>query len=754
MNLEDRFNNIPNLKETSGSLNRYKIINSFEDTYIAEEMKKEELMRSSIFRIFEAAKPHKYRKLNIDPTQVFDPFHDSLMDYASIIGFKLQKPWNQFNRLISIHIPFCFNDCWHCYLPKVLYTEASNIDNRYIFLSAQDIIDKFEDQRQEDLKKGKFSNVLRITGGEPFLLPELILECLQQLQKKGLDEKVFLWTETNLEPFIGNPGKAFVDKSENRAILEMISKFKNFAVHPCFHGLSSEETNDITGKMFSIHLADQISGLKRLLDFGIDIYPTIGSNVCNPNNLPAFFELIRALHHDLPLRFALVEYNLAYPPIGQRIEDNKIAPPLYSKFATLRIWNRLLLDNNGIGYGILPRHLVSLESISRLNVLSSQISSPTAGEEILFFFKSSDRDLYHREVLDYLALPANNIVEMTYEKRHVQDDLFSHISFLPDKYKGRKAIWSYADNFNHSLLPFRMAEIYHIRTGPDFLNIKLKLDKFIIFPDSNENLEKETTNVLIKYFGSKNLPPDGKYLLIGENSILEDICTSKNNRKSVGAKFKISEGESALRCIVPHLIDNKPMKESIFYQIEPCNLKIRENDQHFQYKIKSNDTFKIKINYYLPNYSEFDEGKPEERTIVVESSSLNIKIIGSAEVVCSKYGNETIYFRAENVSREEEVILTFRGKLNQFKAAKVVLHILVVPNALRKALFSSVGATLLFLLVVNWFIGIRENVNPLDGILDLFSNAPNSLYLMGIPFVILFIINFFRYRGYDIPKLW
>jgi hypothetical protein len=89
---------------------RYKILKDYRGTYIEKIILAEESMISPIFRVFEPAKPSRDRKLNIDPTHNFDPYNDSLMDYASIIGHKLNKPWKLFNRLISVHIQFMTND--------------------------------------------------------------------------------------------------------------------------------------------------------------------------------------------------------------------------------------------------------------------------------------------------------------------------------------------------------------------------------------------------------------------------------------------------------------------------------------------------------------------------------------------------------------------------------------------------------------------------------------------------------------------
>src|SRR4030042_6440479 len=136
-----------------------------------------------------------------------------------------------------------------------------------------------------------------------------------------------------------------------------LSKYKNLVVHPCFHGLEKDEIKIITYlKQPSISCDDLIRAIKRLANSKIDIYPTIGSNVVNPINLQELFYKLKETRNDLPLKLALINYDLDYPPVRERILTRKELK-LYSRFSTIRIWNKLLLDNYGVGYGILPRHL-------------------------------------------------------------------------------------------------------------------------------------------------------------------------------------------------------------------------------------------------------------------------------------------------------------------------------------------------------------------------------------------------------------
>ncbi len=749
----------------------YKILKDFRGTYIEKQMQSEEKMIYPIFRVFESAKPERDRKLNIDPTHDFDPYNDSLMDYASIIGHKLKKPWQKFNRLISVHVPLCPNDCWHCYVPKNLYAGVVGSEERFDLLTAEEIVDDFLKQRDVDKPQGKDSNVLRITGGEPFLIPQLILECLEIIEERKREKEIFLWTETNLEPFIGEDGKAFMDQDNNKDILQKLSRFENFVVHPCFHGLTREEFDVITGKKYSVTLDQQIKGLERLIKAKIDVYPTFGSNVCNPSKIKEFFEELKKLRHNLPLRVALVEYKCDYEPVEKRLKESGRTPPLYSRFASLRIWNYLLLKEYGVGYGVLPRHLVPLDSMFLPTIQDTSDSSIHYETEVVYLLKSSYRALYHREVLDLLALPLDHMIKIDYEKIWVQEDLFFHMSQLANTYKRRKGFWFYVDQEKKTVLPLRECEILKVSGAGEIISMTLKLRRYISFPDVKADTEgtlaKLLTQVMSNYFGSKTLPPGGKYVLLGE-SFLKDV-----NSSSPPLKFELSQAFNSFKekanlrydsdtfhKIIPHLILNKTMKQSVFYRVVPEGLTLLPEesgkykkygkDDHTIYTIDAGKPFNIRVEFFLPNYKEFNEREPEQRTIYFESSSPTIVPIGSTKFVCSKYGEEVLRFRSEKITKEEQIALTFWSRHDEFKAAKVILHILVKPTHFTNAVFLT-GTSLLLALGTGGFVLLSQTIktggNVWTSLISLIKGLfcyPDIVYT-GIYFLCLSIIFYFLF---------
>ena len=189
----------------------YRIIDSFAGTTMEAKG-----MVNPMFRPFETVKESVHRNTNI--SLGFDMYTDSLMDYPTIIQYKLAvEEWEPYNKLISVHVPLCPFNCWHCYNDKKLYfsKEKERVE-KLPFKLAEYIVDEFLKQHKQDWErrhesKRSESNVLRITGGEPFLIPELILDCLENLKLKRdkFQRATFLWTETDLWPLVSEGSRHF-----------------------------------------------------------------------------------------------------------------------------------------------------------------------------------------------------------------------------------------------------------------------------------------------------------------------------------------------------------------------------------------------------------------------------------------------------------------------------------------------------------------------------------------------------------------
>jgi uncharacterized Fe-S cluster-containing radical SAM superfamily protein len=309
---------------------------------------------SNIFRVFTPVSVDRQRKLNTQFGHKFNIFLDSLFDYPTIIQAKLGSygSWEQYNRLVSVQLGGCNFRCWYCYCDDCLLK-----GEKLVYLTAEELVNRFFEQHKKDLTLGMPTNVFRISGGEPFLAPDLISSCLEEIKKRRMDNRIFVWSETNLSPFLKQQGSER-SLAEEWADLSTISSFKNFALHPCVHGISPEnlyETTHVDGKWFE----GLIDGLKILIQHKVDIYPTFSSNMCPPESVEDFFHKLLSINKNLPLRFALIEYHLDYPTVMARSEAQK-HETIYNRYLVLQKWNELLQATYGLSYAEIPRHDVPL----------------------------------------------------------------------------------------------------------------------------------------------------------------------------------------------------------------------------------------------------------------------------------------------------------------------------------------------------------------------------------------------------------
>lgn len=658
-----------------GSIKKYKLIKSFQETSMEDKT-----LSSPYFRVFQPVKPEEDRKINIFSNIYFQYHKDTLLDYPSIIQHKIGGEWSLYNRLISIHVPCCTFYCWHCYNDKKLFSE-DNAD----FITAEEIIKKFLEQRTKDQDNNINTNVLRITGGEPFLLPEFILECLEILRNERRSDEVFIWTETNLTPFIAfNNQKSLIDLWGH---LPQLAKYNNLAVHPCLHGLNSDNIAHVTfRKEFGLEIDHLLAGLKKLLDNKIDIYPTFASNICPPEEVDNLFKRLYNLNKLLPLRFALIEMKLSYKEIVERFktfEGKERKPILYSKFSNLKLWNDLLEKHYKVGYAVIPRHLVDIyrekSFIKCCELAIDNFAKPNS--EIIHVFKSSFRPEYHKEILDIITLPEEFIYKLEYDKKYIQKDLFYHSEFNPNYYENKDALLIYVDidNKEKRYCPLRKIKIIKFEIAGEVFVLYFQLKKLVSLENSEklQNIQLE----LEKFYGSSVLPPGGQYIFLGED-IFE---YEENNHITIWQK------------IINLLIKYKKFKTSLFYRLEPFNISLISSSDETpssEFEIKGGKKFSFKVHFYLPNYENFDRNKPDLRKVKVDTSNNNVQIIGPKEFWISKYGSKEIHFRTKKVLDDIQVNIMFWSEEKRLEAPELSLPVLIKGEkreVTRKNVLSKLG---------------------------------------------------------------
>lgn len=275
---------------------------------------------------------------------------------------------------------------------------------------------------------------------------------------------------------------------------------------------------------------------------------------------------------------------------------------------------------------------------------------------------------------------------------------------FPEQYKGRKCLWFYVDRYSSSLLPLRYGEIVEIRNSTGVLAVKLKLNDYLTFSKGGKDLNDKIRIALRQYFGSRTVPPGGKYMLLGEDFTTTIPTPASAAEACISSAFRLKEkpiisGDSSdFRRVVDQLNEFQDMQRSLFYRLTLNGLvkdEELEKTGKTLYIIKGGKSFKIVVDYYQPNYPQFDEKQPQERTIVFESSNPKIQIVGSPRLVFSKYGGGEVFFRTESVAHAEEIAINIHSPYDDFRAANITLNIRLEPTHWGNAVRSLFAAILL-----------------------------------------------------------
>lgn len=192
-----------------GGTLKFKLV-SFTDTSMSKDA-----IPGTPFRTFESVPLGRDSKRRQNDSMSFDPYVDTLFDYPLVVDAALGRAFNSVKELVwhlTIQVPYCGMDCWHCYndkrvcfggVDRLLEIQGDESPSQW---SAQEILESFAECRRQGRSIGRAYNVLRVSGGEPFLVPELLAELLQLIHdngqksdaEKNQDYPVAIWTETNL----------------------------------------------------------------------------------------------------------------------------------------------------------------------------------------------------------------------------------------------------------------------------------------------------------------------------------------------------------------------------------------------------------------------------------------------------------------------------------------------------------------------------------------------------------------------------
>jgi len=602
-----------------------------------------------------------------------DIFHDWLMDFASISANQLgRSDWRNFRRMLLIHVPtcplfcwYCFNDAWPCAPP----TDPTKTTRTAVATSGttppSEIIAAFKCYREGFAKsESNQVNVLRVSGGEPFMYPEHIAELATEFEKafQGVSEPPFLWVDTNLVPLAKST-------DQHRAAIDALKLLgARAAIHACLHGADDASFVRNTGNK-NIEFSQLLSALGMLIDAELHVYPRINPVGLQPKEVGIIFHELRKIREDLPARTYLGPVELCYESSSDRISlyegresiSGKLAKKpshthgeaaLQPANAAVYTWNQLMETTYGVGYAVLPRQYSSV-----VKPLSSpDAQSPSADQKkwmpLLLTAKGWEKLAYNLKLLELLALPEGANIDVEYENRWVEPTFAAHAFASPTFYHNKPVLFVAAQKRwpLPTIIPLRWGTIKSLTIAKIdarySINAKVCINHFAV--DLSESLQSprdESMSLAVsRYVGTSNLPFQGAggYFCQFVGLPLE----SDDRDKKQPFHFK---------SVVLDIIDSKypAAHGDIYYTISEISRGLaadgnKRNPVDFaegQLQVFEGDEIAIAIESCNPKLGETGYPDGSETEITIGSTDPENIVVAPETIRLSKYGQEDVRVR-------------------------------------------------------------------------------------------------------------
>lgn len=225
---------------------------------------------------------------------------------------ELGKELKKYTENFIYQMKGCNIFCRWCFVDD--FNKDGKQNNNAMFFSIPKIIDEFE--KEKTTRDGNLYR-LRASGGEPTIVIEQWLYILQELEKRGLSDKIHLQSDTNLTT--GHFNEELEEKGVlEKGILNKIAEYKNFGLLVSFKGTDEKNFYENTG-MNGTLLDEQVYTFKKLVRSGIDAYPFFYNP--NPKTLEQFLgRLAKEVGENVYQKSWVFPLKI-YEPVKERLES-------------------------------------------------------------------------------------------------------------------------------------------------------------------------------------------------------------------------------------------------------------------------------------------------------------------------------------------------------------------------------------------------------------------------------------------------
>ena len=264
----------------------------------------------------------RVRHFKFDAGKDWIPNPLPILPAAKALNLKLESEI----RTQAFQSSICNWRCWYCFVDFELLSGNSK---RASFLTCDEMLDLYQQQNNPP-------PVIDLTGGQPDLTPEWVPWMMEALIERGLDKKIFLWSDDNLS-------NDYLWRYLTDSQINLMSTYKMYSRVCCFKGIdeiSFSLNTKADPKLFSY----QYELCKRLLDINLDLYCYITLTATTDTNfdmvVPKFFDEAQKISELLPLRILPLRI-FKYSSILSRLND-KFEDMLIGQHLALEVWKKEL----------------------------------------------------------------------------------------------------------------------------------------------------------------------------------------------------------------------------------------------------------------------------------------------------------------------------------------------------------------------------------------------------------------------------
>lgn len=194
--------------------------------------------------------------------------------------------------------------CWYCFVPFNLLSANRNQSS---FLSVPELLDLMS-------QDNAMCPVIDLSGGEPGLTPEWMLWWVEELERREMTRRFYLWSDDNLSV-------DYFWRVLSSSQQEKIISYAHSGRVGCFKGFDEDSFSYNTSAAPEL-FKRQFAIMKRLISTGMDVYAYVTLTTPSVSNIRGqmrrFVDRLQSISETLPLRTVPLRIEV-FSPVAPRL---------------------------------------------------------------------------------------------------------------------------------------------------------------------------------------------------------------------------------------------------------------------------------------------------------------------------------------------------------------------------------------------------------------------------------------------------